>query len=205
LNRKTGGSTLDDQDAWPMAKSEWDLSSGQRRLRCPLCSGEMERDRCMCPWCGAVVYPAPREEGLRLEGVVCFSCGQGNPGPEVPRHCRVCGRPFATTCPGCTAPVPLRGRCCSGCGLSVEDFDSERTRQEVEARQERRDCERVLFAVFRWQVVVGLALTLLGFLLGRADPTLRRQLVGVGAGTGVFGALPLGLARLTGPRFRREG
>jgi hypothetical protein len=172
-----------------MAKSEWDLSSGQRRrLRCPLCSGEMERDRCMCPWCGAVVYTAPREEALRLEGVVCFACGHGNPGPEVPRHCRECGRPFAATCPGCAAPVPLVGRCCSGCGLSVEDFDSERARQEVAERQERRDSERVLFAVFRWQVVVGLALMLLGFLVGRADSTL-----------------PLGLVRLTGPRFRQEG
>jgi hypothetical protein len=73
----------------------------------------------------------------------------------------------------------------------------------VEERQERREGERVLFAVFRWQIVVGMALMALGLVVGRSDNDLRRQLVGAGAGTGAFGALPLGLARLAGSRFRR--
>ena len=62
----------------------------------------------------------------------------------------------------------------------------------------------MLFAMFRWQIVVGIALMVLGFLVGRSDALLRRQLVGVGAGTGLFGALPLGLARAAGPRFRQQ-
>jgi hypothetical protein len=51
---------------------------------------------------------------------------------------------------------------------------------------------------------VGLALMVLGFLVGRSDALLRRQLVAAGAGTGAFGALPLGLARAAGSRFRRS-
>ncbi len=187
-----------------MAKSERDLSRRQmRRLRCPQCGGEVERDRCMCDWCGAVVTLTPRQDALRLEGMVCFACGHGNPGSDRQRACGRCGHSFAATCPGCAAPVPLSGRCCGGCGLSVEDFDGERARLEVAERQERRECERVLFAVFRWQMVVGVALMGLGLVIGRVDSALRRQLVGVGAGTGAFGALPLGLARVVGGRFRR--
>jgi hypothetical protein len=188
-----------------MAKSERELANGQRRrLPCPQCGGEIERDRCMCDWCGAVVYLAPKEDALRLEGVVCFACGYGNPGPERRRACGECGQVFAATCPGCAAAVPLVGRCCGGCGLSVEDFDAERARVEVAERRERRECERVLFAVFRWQIVVGIALMALGFLVGRSDALMRRQLVGAGAGTGMFGALPLALARAAGPQFRRQ-
>ena len=188
-----------------MAKSERDLSSGaRRRLPCPLCGGEIERDRCMCDWCGAVVYLAPRGDALRLEGVVCFACGYGNPGAAPQRECMRCGHSFAATCPGCATAVPLTGRCCVRCGLSVEDFDAERARAEVAERQERRECERVLFSVFRWQIVVGLALMVLGFLVGRSDTLLRRQLVAAGAGAGAFGALPLGLAWAAGPRFRRS-
>jgi hypothetical protein len=188
-----------------MAKSERELASGQRRrLPCPQCGGEIERDRCMCGWCGAVVYLAPKEDVLRLEGIVCFACGCGNPGPERRRACAECGQPFAATCPGCAAAVPLAGRCCMRCGLSVEDFDAERARVEVAARRKRRESARVLFAVFRWQIVVGIALMVLGFLVGRSDALLRRQLVGVGVGTGAFGALPLALARAAGPRFRQQ-
>jgi hypothetical protein len=187
-----------------MAKSEWDLSSSVRRLRCPLCGGELERDRCMCDWCGAVVYLSPQGDALRLEGVVCFACDYGNPGSERRRACARCGHSFAATCPRCAVAVPLTGRCCPECGLSIEDFDAERTRMEVAQQQERRECERVLYQVFRWQVVVGLALMVLGLLVGRSDARLRRPLLLMGAGTGVLGALPLGLSRAAGPRFRRR-
>jgi hypothetical protein len=188
-----------------MAKSERELARGQRRrLPCPQCGGEIERDRCMCDWCGAVVYVAPKEERLRLEGVVCFGCGYGNPGSERRRACGECGQPFAATCPGCAVAVPLAGRCCPRCGLSMEDFDAERARVEVAQRRERRERGRVLFAVFRWQIVVGVALMALGFLVGRSDALLRRQLVGIGAGTGVFGALPLALVYAIRPRFRQQ-
>jgi hypothetical protein len=187
-----------------MARSERDLFSGAlRRLRCPQCGGEIERDRCMCDWCGAVLSLTSRGDALRLEGVVCFACGHGNPGSERQRACGRCGQPFAATCPDCSAPVPLAGRCCGRCGLSVEDFNAERARLEVAAHQERRECERVLFAVFRWQVAVGIALMGLGLIVGRSDSGLRRPLVGVGAGAGALGALPLGLAHLAARRFRR--
>ena len=54
-----------------MAKSERDLLRGeQRRLRCPQCAGEIERTRCMCDWCGAVVSLAAAGDALRLEGAV---------------------------------------------------------------------------------------------------------------------------------------
>ena len=57
-----------------MAKSERELVSRARRLlRCPQCAGEIERDRCMCDWCGAVAHLAPREDAFRLEGIVCFA------------------------------------------------------------------------------------------------------------------------------------
>jgi hypothetical protein len=187
-----------------MAKSERDLVKRERRLlRCPHCSGEIERDRCMCDWCGAVVYLSPREDAFRLEGIVCFACGHGNPGPERRRECLRCGQSFAATCPGCAAPVPLVRRCCGHCGMSVEEFDAERTRLEVAERQERRQCERVWMALFRWQVVVGIALMALGLVVGRADRELRRPLVGAGALTGGSGLFPLGLARLAARRFRR--
>src|SRR5688572_21587567 len=101
-----------------MAKSERDLlGGGSRRLRCPQCAGEIESSRCMCDWCGAIVHLAPRGDALRLEGVVCFGCGHGNPGAERQKECARCGRPFAITCPGCAAPVPLLHRCCGECGI----------------------------------------------------------------------------------------
>src|SRR5437763_17100847 len=91
-----------------MAKSEWELRGSELRwLHCPQCSGEIERDRCMCDWCGAVVYLAPREDALCLEGVVCFACGYGNPGPERRRECMRCTQSLATTCPSRLQPVPL--------------------------------------------------------------------------------------------------
>src|SRR5919204_7034311 len=101
-----------------MAKSEYDLAKrARRRLRCPQCTGEIERDRCMCDWCGAVVYLAPRDDAFRLEGVVCFACGYGNPGAERRRECAWCGQPFAATCPNCAQAAPLGRRCCPKCGL----------------------------------------------------------------------------------------
>jgi len=187
-----------------MAKSERELVKRARRLlRCPQCSGEIERDRCMCDWCGAVVYLAPREDALCLEGVVCFACGYGNPGPERRRECIRCRQSFATTCPGCAQPVPLVRRCCGHCGMSVEEFDAERARLEVAERQESRQCARAWIALFRWQVVVGLALMLLGLVIGRADRDLRRPLVSAGALTGGAALFPLGLVRLASRRFRR--
>jgi hypothetical protein len=188
-----------------MAKSEWELRGQELRwLHCPQCAGEIERDRCMCGWCGAVVYPATRGDMLRLEGVVCFSCGYGNPGSERRQACGECGKPFSVLCPGCATPVSLAHRCCVSCGMSVEEFDTERTRREVADRQERRDQERALFAFFRWQVVVGMALMALGLLIGRSEVDLRRRVVGGGALTGALGALPLGFARAAGSRFRRR-
>lgn len=188
-----------------MAKSERDLTGEQvRRLRCPQCAGEIERTRCMCDWCGAVVSLSTRGDAFCLEGIVCFACGYGNPGPERRRECARCGHAFAATCPGCAAAVALSSCCCAKCGLSVEDFDAERARREVAERQERRQSERVLFAVLRWQVVVGMAMMALGLIVGRIDAELRRHLVRAGAGAGASGALPLGLARAAGPRFRRR-
>ena len=179
-----------------MAKSERDLLRGeQRRLRCPQCAGEIERTRCMCDWCGAVVSLAAAEHALRLEGAVCFACGYGNPGPAPRRACARCEQPFAATCPGCAAPVPLARRCCGACGLSVEEFDAERVRLEVAERQERRQSERVWYRLCCWQTVVGIALIALGLVVGRSDAALRRPLVGSGAVMGAFGAFPLGLAR----------
>jgi hypothetical protein len=187
-----------------MAKSERELANRTRRLLpCPQCSGEVERDRCMCDWCGALVHLSPREDAFRLEGVVCFTCGYGNPGSERRRECAQCGHAFAATCPGCAAPVPLARRCCSQCGMSVEEFDAERTRLEVIALQERRHGERGWLSLFRWQVLVGIALVALGLLVGRVDRDLRRPLVGAGIFNGAFGLFPLGLARLSGRRLRR--
>jgi hypothetical protein len=188
-----------------MAKSERELRGEELRwLRCPQCAGEMERAHCMCGWCGAVVYPAPRGDALRLEGVVCFSCGYGNPGSERRQACGRCGRSFSVLCPGCAAPVPLARRCCGECGMSVEEFATERARREVADRQDRRDRERAWVAFFRWQVVVGMALMALGLLIGRSEVDLRRRVVGAGAWTGALGALPLGLVRAAGTRFRRR-
>ena len=188
-----------------MAKSERELLKRQaERLPCPQCGGEVERSRCMCGWCGAVVYLAPKGDALRLEGAVCFACGYGNPGPEPRRACGRCGQPFAATCPGCTAPVPLARRCCSDCGLSVEEFDAERVRLEVAERRERRQCERGWYGVLCWQMVVGIALMALGLVIGRADRNLRRPLVGAGAVAGALGAFPLGIARAAAGRRRRE-
>jgi hypothetical protein len=187
-----------------MAKSEHDLVKRARRLlRCPHCSGEIERNRCMCDWCGAVVYLSPRADAFRLEGIVCFACQYGNPGPEPRRECARCGQPFATTCPGCAAPVPLARRCCGQCGMSVEEFDAERARLDVSERQERRRGERGWVSFFRWQVVVGIALMALGLVVGRADRQLRRPLVGTGVLTECFALFPLGLARLSARRLRR--
>jgi hypothetical protein len=187
-----------------MAKSEHDLVKRARRLlRCPQCSGEIERDRCMCDWCGAVVYLSPREDAFRLEGIVCFACGHGNPGPERRRECARCGQSFATTCPGCAAPVPLVRRYCGQCGMSVEEFDAERARHQVAEWQERRQGERGWIALFRWQVVVGIALMALGLVIGRADRELRRPLISAGVLTGGFGLFSLGLARLSTRRLRR--
>jgi hypothetical protein len=188
-----------------MAKSERELlNRARRRLRCPQCAGEIERTRCLCDWCGAVVYLAPAEDALRLEGIVCFACGYGNPGPEPRRACGRCGQSFATTCPGCAAAVPLSRRCCGDCGMSVEEFDAERARLEVAEGRERRQGERSWIALFRWQVVIGIALMALGLILGRADRGLRRPLISAGVLTGVFGAFPLGLARATAGRRRTE-
>src|SRR5262249_44608734 len=175
-----------------MAKSEHELVKRERRLlRCPQCSGEIERDRCMCDWCGAVVYLAPREDAFRLEGVVCFACGYGNPGPERRRECARCGQSFATTCPGCARPVPLVRRCCRQCGMSVEEFDAERARLEVAQRQESRHCARAWISIFRWQVVVGIALMLLGLVIGRADRVLRRPLISAVPFTAPSGLFPV--------------
>lgn len=188
-----------------MAKSEWDLLGRQPvRLRCPQCGGEVERARCMCGWCGAVVYLAPRADALRLEGSICFACGYGNPGPEPRRCCGRCGQPFAATCPGCAAPVPLAAGCCSHCGLSVEEFDAERVRMDVVERQERRQCERAWSALLCCQMGVGVALMALGLAVGRFRSELRRPLLGSGAAAGVLGAFPLGLARAAARRRRRE-
>jgi hypothetical protein len=187
-----------------MAKSERDLIRRERRLlRCPQCSGEIERGRCMCDWCGAVVYLSPRQDLFRLEGVVCFACGYGNPGPEPSRACVRCGQPFAATCPGCAAPVPLVRRCCGQCGMSVEEFDGERARQEVAQQNERRLGERGWISLFRWQVVVGIALMALGLVVGRLDRELRRPLVGAGALAGGAALFPLALARRTARRWGR--
>lgn len=188
-----------------MAKSERDLlKRATRRLRCPQCAGEVERARCMCGWCGAVIYLAPKGDALRLEGAVCFACGYANPGREPRRACGRCGQPFAATCPGCAAPVPLARRCCNSCGMSVEQFDAERVRLEVAERAERRQCERVWYRVLCWQMVVGVALMALGLVVGGADGELRRPLIGSGAATGVLGAFPLGFARAAAGRRRRE-
>jgi hypothetical protein len=188
-----------------MAKSERELlTRGARRLRCPQCAGEVERNRCMCGWCGAVVHLAPRGDALRLEGVVCFGCGYGNPGAEPRRACARCGQSFASTCPGCAAPVPLARCCCPECGLSVEAFDAERVRLEVAERQERRQSERVWYGVLCWQMVVGVALMALGLVVGRSDAGLRRPLLGSGAVTGALGAFPLALARATASRRRPQ-
>ena len=88
--------------------------------------------------------------------------------------------------------------------MSVEEFDTERTRREVADRQERRDQERALYAFFRWQVVVGMALMALGLLIGRSESDVRRRVIDAGAWTGVLGALPLGFAHDAGSRFRRR-
>ena len=52
-------------------------------------------------------------------GIVCGSCGHGN--PEGSRFCGLCGTalPIETTCSGCGAQVPVGSKFCNQCGTPV--------------------------------------------------------------------------------------
>src|SRR5205823_8248995 len=130
--------------------------TGQRLLRCPKCAAEIESRASMCEYCGALVQLIGRGGAFGLDGIVCFDCGEANRWSADGAHCRGCGRPFATTCPGCGEGVPLDRRLCPGCRLSVEQFDVERARAVVECRRERREAERFSMLCARWQAFVGL-------------------------------------------------
>lgn len=156
----------------------------------------------MCEFCGALLGPGGRRQAFTLEGVVCFYCGDHNRWSMDGDRCAGCGRPFATTCPRCGEGVPLRHRLCRECGLSVEDFDVERARTAVEGAREKREEERAVWVACRWALVVGLLLMLLGWLVGRRYPELRRPTVSLGGLAAGTAATAMGVAAV-GTRRRR--
>jgi len=158
----------------------------------------------MCEFCGALLAPGGRQRAFRLEGVVCFYCGDQNRWSASASRCAGCGRSFASTCPRCGEGVPLRNRHCQRCGLSVEDFDTERARVTVARAREKRDDERVVWITCRWAVVLGLALMLIGWFLDRRWSDLRRPLVVAGGFTAGTAAATMGVASIANGHRRRR-
>jgi predicted amidophosphoribosyltransferase len=176
----------------------------RRLLRCPKCDAEIDSHASMCEYCGALVHVTGKGYTLALEGMICFSCGDANRWSAEGAHCRGCGLPFATTCPGCGEGVPLGRRLCQGCGLSVEDFAVERARVTVERHRERRDSERLMIAFARWQAFIGVVLMLAALLVSRVEPRARRPLLALGAAVTLTGFLPVVVSAHSARRRPKE-
>jgi hypothetical protein len=164
----------------------------------------VDRNATMCEFCGALLAPGGRRHAFRLEGVVCFYCGDQNRWSPDAARCTGCGRSFATTCPRCGEGVPLRNRHCQRCGLSVEDFDTERARVTVARSRGKRDDERVLWMTCRWAAVLGLILMLVAWFLDRRWSDFKRPLAVAGGFTACTAAAAMGAATVAHRHRRRR-
>jgi hypothetical protein len=176
--------------------------TGRRLLRCPKCAAEIDSRAPMCEFCGALVYLTGKGYTLAQEGQVCFHCGDMNRWSAEGNHCRGCGRPFATTCPGCGVGVPLHHRACPACGISVEDFDVERARAAVARYREPREVERFSTLYARWQAFVGLLLMLVALIVVRFEPRARRPALALAAAAGCAAFVPYAITRCARPKRR---